>query len=50
MDKVNREILLIVTGNSQNEATEGVTKLDIMSTERLGHYNSAQPRPIIRRM
>ena len=46
MDKVNRELLRIVMGNAQTETTESVTKLDIMSTERLGHYNPARPRPI----
>ena len=49
LDKVNRELLRITTGNAQTETTETtecVTKLDIMSTERLGHYNPAWPRPI----
>ena len=49
LDKVNRELLRIITGNAQTETTEKtecVTKLDIMSTERLGHYNPARPRPI----
>ena len=46
MDKVNRELTRVITGNTQNEATESVTKLNIMSTERLGCYNPAWPRPI----
>ena len=49
LDKVNRELLRIIAGNAQTETTENtecVTKLDIMSTERLGHYNPAWPRPI----
>ena len=39
MDKVNRELLRIITGNAQTETTECVT-------ERLGRYNPARPRPI----
>ena len=46
MNKVNCELAKLFTVETQDEATKGVTKLDIMSTERLGHYNPARPRPI----
>ena len=46
MNKVNCELAKLFTVETQDEATKGVTKLDIMSTERLGCYNPARPRPI----
>ena len=41
MNKVNLELAKLFTVETQDEATKGVTKLDIMSTERLGRYNPA---------
>ena len=46
MNKVNCELAKLFTVETQDEAIKGVTKLDIMSTERLGRYNPARPRPI----
>ena len=46
MDKVNCELAKLFTGETQDEATKDVTKLNIMSTERLGCYNPVRPRPI----
>ena len=36
MEKVNRELAWIVTGETQAEKVENAKKLNIMSTERLG--------------
>ena len=41
MNKVNCELAKLFAVETQDEATKGVTKLDIMSMERLGHYNPA---------
>ena len=46
MNKVKCELAKLITVETQDEATKGVTKLDIMSMERLGRYNPARPRPI----
>ena len=46
MNKVNCELAKLFTVETQDEAAKGITKLDIMSTERLGRYNPAWPRPI----
>ena len=45
-EKVNRELSRIVAGNTPAERLENANKLDIISTERLGRYNPARPRPI----
>ena len=39
--KVNCELAKLFTVETQDEAVKGITKLDIMSTERLGRYNPA---------
>ena len=39
MNKVNCELAKLFTVETRDEATKSVTKLDIMSTERLGRYN-----------
>ena len=44
--KVNHELAKLFTVETQDEAVKGITKLDIMSTERLGRYNPARPRQI----
>ena len=36
IQKVNKELARIVTGNTQAERVENAKKLDIMSTERMG--------------
>ena len=45
-EKVSRELAKIVTGSIQAERIKNANKLDIMSTEQLGHYNPVRPRPI----
>ena len=46
VNKINCELAKLFTVETQDEAVKGITKLDIMSTERLGRYNPARPRPI----
>ena len=40
-NKINCELAKLFTVETQDEAAKGITKLDIMSTERLGRYNPA---------
>ena len=41
VNKINCELAKLFTVETQDEAVKGITKLDIMSTERLGRYNPA---------
>ena len=45
-DKVNKELAKIMSDNTPAEWLENASKLNIMITERLGHYNPLKGRPI----